>query len=92
VVQRITLPGGTDHLTLQAFTPGLKNWSMVAEMPPYSTVRSVTAPDMQIVVVPPTSTSAINAMAKVSFMARPLELRKNALKRQKDRPEAGFWI
>jgi len=44
---------------------------MVAEMPPYSVVWSLTAPDMQMVVVPPTSTNATIAIAKVSFMGTP---------------------
>jgi hypothetical protein len=42
---------------------------MVADTPPYSTLCSFTAPDMQMVVVPPTSTNATTAIAKVSFMA-----------------------
>jgi hypothetical protein len=67
---------------------------MVADTPPYSTVRSLTAPDMQMVVVPPTSTSATTAMAKVSFMAPPVttvqpgiqaqKLNSSELLRQKD--------
>jgi hypothetical protein len=43
-------------------------------MPPYSVVFSVTAPDMQIVVVPAMSTSATTAMAKVSFTVLPREI------------------
>jgi hypothetical protein len=45
---------------------------MVADTPPYSVVCSFTAPDMQMVVVPPTSTNATTAIAKVSFMAPPV--------------------
>ena len=40
---------------------------------PYSVVVSVTAPDMQMVVVPAMSTSATTAIAKVSFTALPSE-------------------
>jgi len=46
---------------------------MVAETPPYSVVWSFTAPDMQMVVVPPTSTNATIAMAKVSFIGTPCD-------------------
>ncbi|KLU22619.1 hypothetical protein EOS_29505 [Caballeronia mineralivorans PML1(12)] len=46
---------------------------MVADTPPYSVVRSFTAPDMQMVVVPPTSTNATIAMAMVSFMGTPCD-------------------
>ena len=42
-------------------------------MTPYSVVFSVTAPDMQIVVVPAMSTSATTDIAKVSFTALPRE-------------------
>ena len=38
-------------------------------------VAAVTAPDMQMVVVPATSTSATTAIAKVSFMVLPREVR-----------------
>lgn len=40
-------------------------------MAPYSVVLSVTAPDMQMVVVPAMSTSATTAVAKVSFTVLP---------------------
>ena len=46
---------------------------MVADTPPYSVVRSFTAPDMQMVVVPPTSTNATIARALVSFMGTPCD-------------------
>jgi len=45
--------------------------SIVAWMPPYSVVFSLTAPERQMVVVPAISTSATTAMAKVSFTALP---------------------
>ncbi len=44
---------------------------MVACALPYSVVFSVTAPDMQMVVVPAMSTSATTEMAKVSFTVLP---------------------
>jgi hypothetical protein len=43
-------------------------------MPPYSVVFSVTAPDMQMVVVPAMSTIATTAVAKVSFTVLPREI------------------
>ncbi|CAB3639165.1 hypothetical protein LMG27174_00375 [Paraburkholderia rhynchosiae] len=44
---------------------------MVAFTPPYSVVCSLTAPDIQMVVVPATSTSATTETAKVSFTVPP---------------------
>ncbi|ALE53720.1 hypothetical protein C8K18_103392 [Paraburkholderia sp. GV068] len=44
---------------------------MVAFTPPYSVVWSLTAPDIQMVVVPATSTSATTEIAKVSFTVPP---------------------
>jgi hypothetical protein len=44
---------------------------MVAWTPPYSVVLSVTAPDMQMVVVPATSTKATTDIAKVNFTVLP---------------------
>jgi len=44
---------------------------MVAWTPPYSVVLSLTAPDMQMVVVPAMSTNATTDMAKVSFTILP---------------------
>ena len=46
---------------------------MVACTPPYSVVRSLTAPDMQMVVVPAMSTNATTDIAKVSFTVLPSE-------------------
>jgi hypothetical protein len=46
---------------------------MVACTPPYSVVCSLTAPDMQMVVVPATSTKATTDIAKVSFTVLPFE-------------------
>jgi len=43
----------------------------VARAKPYSIVLSVTAPDMQIVVVPAINTNPTTAIAKVNFMADP---------------------
>ena len=45
--------------------------SIVACTTPYSVVLSVTAPDMQMVVVPAMSTSATTDIAKVSFTVLP---------------------
>ncbi|MGF6769161.1 hypothetical protein P3T18_001631 [Paraburkholderia sp. GAS199] len=45
---------------------------MVACTPPYSVVWSLTAPDMQMVVVPAISTNATTDIAKVSFTVLPL--------------------
>jgi hypothetical protein len=50
----------------------LNKLSMVADTPPYSVLCSFTAPDMQMVVVPPTSTNATTAIAKVNFMVLPV--------------------
>lgn len=44
---------------------------MVACTPPYSVVLSLTAPDMQMVVVPAMSTKATTDIAKVSFTVLP---------------------
>ncbi|OAJ51656.1 hypothetical protein A6V36_16695 [Paraburkholderia ginsengiterrae] len=44
---------------------------MVACTPPYSVVCSLTAPDMQMVVVPAMSTNATTEIAKVSFTVLP---------------------
>jgi hypothetical protein len=49
---------------------------MVACALPYSVVFSVTAPDMQMVVVPAMSTSATTEMAKVSFTVLPGRLQQ----------------
>lgn len=48
--------------------------SIVACTPPYSVVWSLTAPDMQMVVVPAMSTKATTDIAKVSFTGLPLEM------------------
>jgi len=52
----------------------LNSSSIVAWTPPYSVVCSLTAPDMQMVVVPAMSTSATTDIAKVSFTVLPLKI------------------
>jgi len=52
----------------------LNSCSIVACTPPYSVVRSLTTPDMQMVVVPAMSTIATTDIAKVSFTVLPLEI------------------
>ena len=52
----------------------MKSDSIVACTPPYSVVWSLTAPDMQMVVVPAMSTKATTDIAKVSFTVLPLEM------------------
>lgn len=44
---------------------------MVACTPPYSVVWSLTAPDIQMVVVPAIKTNATTEIAKVSFTGLP---------------------
>ena len=58
---------------------------MVAFTPPYSVVWSLTAPDIQMVVVPATSTSATTEIAKVSFTVPPFGMvrKRNELARWK---------
>src|SRR5579863_4480472 len=56
----------------QIFRWGLNNCSNVACALPYSVVLSLTAPDIQMVVVPAMSTNATTAIAKVSFKVLPL--------------------
>ncbi|HEY1996225.1 hypothetical protein [Paraburkholderia sp.] len=52
----------------------MNSCSMVACTPPYSVVLSVTAPDMQMVVVPAMSTNATTDIAKVSFTVLPRKM------------------
>jgi len=63
--------------------------SNVARALPYSVVRSVTAPDMQMVVVPATSTSATTEMTKVNFTVLPLGRPAERVRNRK--AAAGEW-
>jgi hypothetical protein len=54
---------------------------MVACTPPYSVVWSLTAPDMQMVVVPAMSTKATTDIAKVSFTVLPFWKAESGWKR-----------
>ena len=57
----------------------MNSCSIVACTPPYSVVLSLTAPDMQMVVVPATSTKATTDIAKVSFTVLPRKDAERAL-------------